>query len=205
MSRDLQFETMQLYRNLSAEREDWRGKLVLLSGAGCAATGAPPAVSIAGGTSLALDSDAAAMKAALRAGWLDFVVNSLDEALRALKNEVRQKRPLSVGLIADIDTTLGEMEERGVQPDMHLVPAGSADLASGPDEHFFPVANITALRAIDAALLGILSEGDLVRRRWLQYAPQFLREARTGGRWIWFSDAELASLAAQGVSPGPHP
>ncbi len=63
------------------------------------------------------------MKSAMRAGYLDFVVvvNTLDEALRALKNEVRQKRPLTVGLIAEIEATLTEMVERGVQPDLQLV------------------------------------------------------------------------------------
>jgi hypothetical protein len=58
------------------------------------------------------------MKSAMRAGYLDFVVNTLDEALRTLKNEIRQKRALSVGLIGDVNVTLTELVERGVQPDL---------------------------------------------------------------------------------------
>jgi urocanate hydratase len=106
MQKDLQLETMRIYKTLIDLREDWGGKLVLCLGSDCAQSGVPSAVSIAGGTTLAIDSDAAALKSAMRAGYLDFVVNTLDEALRTLKNEIRQKRPLSVGLIADVDSAL---------------------------------------------------------------------------------------------------
>jgi len=196
---------MRLYRALTAQHSDWGGKLVLLTGPACAQSGAAPAVSIAGGTSLALDSDAAAMKAAQRSGHLDFVVNSLDEALRALKNEVRQKRPLSVGLIADVNATLAEIDERGIVPDLRLTPEACAHIASGNEELFFSATDAAALRELDAVLIAILPADDRPRRRWLQYAPQFLREARTGGRWFWLSTAELAALTQQGITPLPRP
>ena len=205
MPRDLQLETMRLYRWLSAQHAEWGGKLALLSGPGCVQSSAAPAVSIAGGTSLALDSDSVAMKAAQRAGYLDFVVNSLDEALRALKNEVRQKRPLAVGLIADVSATIAEMEERGVQPDLRLTTEACAQVWSNSDEHFFVAKDADHLRGIDTALATVLSADDRMRRRWLQHAPQFLREARSGGRWIWLCEAELTTLAAQSIMPSPRP
>lgn len=202
-ARNLQLETMRLYRALADRREDWRSQLVLLTGAACASTGAP-AVSIAGGTSLALDSDAAQMKAALRAGHLDFVVNSLDEALRALKNEVRQKRALSVGLIADVNSTLAEIDQRGVAPDLRLESASPHAVARS-DESFLAASAAATLREIDTALLAAIPPDDLIRRRWIERAPQFLREARTGGRWIWLSNMELAMLAARGLTPEQLP
>ncbi|HXE07161.1 MAG TPA: hypothetical protein VN612_04640 [Acidobacteriaceae bacterium] len=191
---------MRIYRALTAHREDWGGKLLLLVGPGSAQTGVAPAVGIAAGTTLVLDSDAAAMKSAMRAGQLDFLVNSLDEALRALKNEIRQKRALSVGLIAKVTVTLTEMEQRGIAPDLRL---DSASLPRGPGsgEQYFTAFDAAALRAVDAALFGILPASDLVRSRWLQRAPQFLREARRGGRWIWLTERELTSLASQGITP----
>jgi urocanate hydratase len=201
---DLQLDTMRIYRALTAQREDWGGKLVLMRGTGLVQSGASAAVSIAGGTSLALDADASATKAAQRAGYLDFVVNSLDEALRALKNEIRQKRPLSVGLIADVDATLAEMDQRGIQPDLRFDPAS---LMTGPqpsEECHFAATDAAGLCQIDSAVLAVLPPNALVRRRWLQYAPQFVREARTGGRWIWLSGAELDMLAATGFTPEPH-
>jgi hypothetical protein len=201
---NLQLETMRIYRALSTQREDWGGKLVLMCGMGCAQSGAPAAVSIAGGTSLALDADASATKAAQRAGYLDFVVNSLDEALRALKNEIRQKRPLSVGLIANVDATLAEMDERGIQPDLSFDPASLPIILQPGEEYNFAAADAAGLRQIVAALLAVLPPEDLIRHRWVQHAPQFVREARAGGRWIWLSGAEFDALAAKGITPDPR-
>jgi Urocanase Rossmann-like domain len=223
MQKDIQLATMRIYKTLIDSREDWGGKLVLCLGPNCAQSGVPSAVSIAGGTTLAIDSDAAAMKSAMRAGYLDFVVNTLDEALRTLKNEIRQKRPLSVGLIVDVDSALTETVERGLQPDLQFMPSGYADLSysqldtlrargmtcrstpgiKNEQECFFPVQTAANLREIDANLHSALP--DMLRRRWLERVPKYLREARSGGRWIWLSDKDLASLAEAGLSPGQQP
>ena len=189
---------MRRFRALVELREDWGGALVLCSGAGCAASGIPVAASIAGAATLAIDADTEAVKAALRRGELDFVVNTLAEALRTLKNQIRLKRPLSVGLIADVDASLAELGSRGVQPDATADPASSP--AASKDEMFFTVRDAGELQRLDAALLEALPAED-VRRRWIRRLPQYLREARSGGRWIWLSDAERIALAARGFNP----
>jgi len=229
---------MRNYKGLVDHRADWGGRLVLLCGPGCALDGLPAAVSIAGGTTLAIDSDAAAMKSAMRAGYLDFVVNTLDEALRTLKNEVRQKRALSVGLIGDVNVTLTEMVERGVQPDLWVEYPSHAERdpaflrafetflqreitsRSKRDDagisatnalwrygnvYRFAASDVSELRALDEALLIVLPPDDPVRRRWIERVPKYLREARSSGRWIWLSEKELQSLAAQGLNPGQQP
>ncbi len=226
--RDLQLETMRIYKTLVDEREDWGGRLVLCLGHSGIQSGVPTAVSVAGGATLAVDSNVEAMKSAMRAGYLDFVVNSLDEALRTLKNEIRQKRPLSVGLIANVEASLAEMVERGLQPDLQFASSGCPDLSypqldtlrargmrcrsvhgtKGADayyECFFAAVDAPALRELDAALLSALPANDIVHRRWLERVPKYLREARSGGRWIWLSDKELESLAETGLSPGQQP
>jgi urocanate hydratase len=222
-----QFETLRLYGTLMDLREDWGGKLVLGCGANCVVSGIPAAVSIAGGACLAVEADATAVKAAMRLGELDFVVNTLDEALRTLKNEVRQHRPLSVGLIADVDSALNEAVDRGLQPDMLLIgtnqPAQSlmqnASIrvleatgmtirhvtgaeneersgASHVGKHpvFLPAAGTADLKSIDERLQAIFPPQDVVRRRWVQRVPKYLREARTAGRWIWLSKEEEQQL-----------
>jgi urocanate hydratase len=113
-----QFEMLRLYGELISERENWGGALVLAFGAD--AYLAPVPVSIAGGATLLIDDDAAAIKASMRRGELDFVVNTLDEALRALKNQIRQKRPLGVGLVASLPAALEEIVDRGILPDLTL-------------------------------------------------------------------------------------
>jgi hypothetical protein len=72
-------------------------------------------------------------------------------------------------------------------------------------EYFFAAADAPALRTIDAELLAAIPGEDAVRRRWVQRAPQFLREARIGGRWIWLNDQEIAALGERGITPAPQP
>ena len=110
-------------------RERFAGELggrVLLSigGGGQAAI---VAASIAGAASLWVDAEAEILRGAMRAGLCNFVVGTLDEALRILKNEVRQKRPVSVGLPADPAACLREMVERGFQPDLIVGSAAGSE------------------------------------------------------------------------------
>jgi hypothetical protein len=120
-----QLDALRLYGALIRIREGWGGRLVLCCGQSVSA-GIPIAVSVAGGTALVIDGNSGTLKWAMRQGALDFVVNTLDEALRVLKNEVRQHRPLSVGLIADVASASAEMAERGVQPDLLLIGRAQA-------------------------------------------------------------------------------
>jgi hypothetical protein len=213
---DLQRQTLRLYGELIARRDDWGGQLVFTSGEGSSASGLSAAVSIAGGTTLALDPDAAAVKAVFRQGGVDFVVTSLDEALRVLKNEIRQHRPLGVGLIAEVEPVLAEMAERGVLPDLHISIGTPSE---GPGrEHLqlatreglaVPTAELTAwlaarnwsestvasspersLRTLDAELLASLPANDTVRRTWLQRISHYQRPTIGGSRLTWLTPAE---------------
>jgi hypothetical protein len=137
---------------------------------------------------------------------------------------------LSVGLIANVSPVLEEMVERGVLPDLLLIGANQAaqpivqnksvralqavgmrllimdhQPPKKRQEVFLPAASAIHLRAIDERLQAILPAEELVRRRWIQRVPKYLRDARSGGRWIWLSEEELASFAARGLSPAPQP
>jgi urocanate hydratase len=120
-----QFDVLRLYGDLVSDREDWSGALVLACGP-CAEI-VPTAVSIANGTTLWLTDAAADARAAMRRGAVDFVVNSLDEALRTLKNQIRQGRPLGVALTGDVASVLEEIVERGVLPDRMFGHAAMLD------------------------------------------------------------------------------
>jgi hypothetical protein len=113
-----QFDVLRLYGDLVSDREDWSGALVLACGP--YAEIVPTAVSIANGTTLWLTDAVADAKAAMRRGEVDFIVNSLDEALRTLKNQIRQGRPLGVAMTGDVAAGLAEIVERGVLPDRML-------------------------------------------------------------------------------------
>jgi hypothetical protein len=208
---DLQRQTLRLYGELVSRRENWGGRLVFTCGVGCSATGLPAAVSIAGGTTLALDPDAATVKSVFRQGGVDFVVNTLDEALRVLKNEIRQHRPLGVGLIAEVEPVLAEMAERGVLPDLQIsvdVPSqgpgrqqlhlGTCDGVAELTPHLAGwlegrnwletiqlATPETPLRGLDAHLLAALPPDDNLRRVWLQRISHYQRPTPGGSRVLW--------------------
>jgi hypothetical protein len=220
---ELQRQTLRLYGELAARRESWAGQLVFAYGAKASATGLPAAVSIAGGTSLLLDSDTAAVKSAFRHGGVDFVVNTLDEALRVLKNEIRKHRPLSVALEGAAEPALAEMRERGVLPDLQ-VSIGEVDGASvqfgieqlrltregsevspsgileawlgdrGWAEVVLERASTGAMRELDAQLLAQWSEGDMQRRTWVQRIGHYQRVMAGGARVVWLTEAECVAL-----------
>ena len=76
------------------------------------------ATNIAGAASLAASADAAAGRAAMRDGVIDFLVTSLDEALRILKNEIRKRQPVSVSVAVEPQEIIRHMLDRGVLPDL---------------------------------------------------------------------------------------
>jgi Urocanase Rossmann-like domain len=84
------------------------------------------AANIAGAASLGASADPAALRQAMRDGVIDFLVNSLDEALRILKNEIRKRQAISVGVAAEPYRLVEQMLERGVLPDL-LAHSSSVD------------------------------------------------------------------------------
>ena len=221
---DLQRQTLRLYGELIARRESWAGQLVFACGDGVAATGLPAAVSIVGGTLLVLDADAAAVKAVFRGGGVDFVVNTLDEALRVLKNEIRKHRPLSVALSGAEQPVLAEMQERGVAPDVQVMFEagfefpGAEHLSLATDdglvlpsevlqswlsdreltEAVLERGTLAEIRDLDTRLLEVVPEG--LRRTWVQRIGHYQRASAGGGRVLWLTEAERATLADESAT-----
>ena len=54
----------------------------------------------------------------MRNGAIDFLVTSLDEALRILKNEIRKRQPIAVGVSVPVREIVKQMLDRGVLPDL---------------------------------------------------------------------------------------
>jgi len=72
---------------------------------------------VAGCATLAATADLATQKQAIRDAAVDFVVTSLDEALRILKNEIRKRATVAVCVGTAPANVEREMIERGVLPD----------------------------------------------------------------------------------------
>jgi enoyl-CoA hydratase/carnithine racemase len=146
------------------------------------------ASAIAGAAALAATAEAARGKQALREGVVDFLVTTLDEALRILKNEIRKRQPVAVCVLQSADAVRAEMLERGVLPD--LLPAdpasedeaflaqGAQRLTAPPDSTLavfqIPLPLMPRTAEIDALLREALNAGDEAGRRWLRMATRYL-------------------------------
>jgi urocanate hydratase len=147
---------------------------------------------IAGAAVLAAGADPAAARQAMRDGIVDFLVNSLDEALRILKNQVRKRETAAVCVGLAPAVVEAEMRERGVVPDLlrHQVPIASQHEALLFDECAYhetapktvPVLAVWRagsgrpqdLAVLDQIALACLDADDRAARRWLRLAPRYL-------------------------------
>jgi hypothetical protein len=140
------------------------------------------AANIAGAASLSGTADAELQKQTLRNGVIDFLVTSLDEAVRILKNEIRKGAPVAVcigSVPADIDA---EMSARGVVPD--VLRLGILNDGSGTP--------------VDAALVSWSVSS--ASARWMPKLDAFAVECGGGlrestRRWLKFSPRYLGRLA----------
>jgi urocanate hydratase len=107
------------------------GKLIVSGGMGGMGGAQPMAATMAGACFLGVEVDAERIKKRLRAGYLDFMVNSLDEALRILKNAIRKKENISVGLIGNCADVIPELADRGVLPDILTDQTSAHDPLNG--------------------------------------------------------------------------
>src|SRR5258707_1580219 len=107
------------------------GKLIVSGGMGGMGGAQPLAATMAGASFLGIDVDAERIKKRLKTGYCDFMVNNLDEALRILKNSVRKKEAVSVGLIGNCADVVPELAERGVLPDILTDQTSAHDPLNG--------------------------------------------------------------------------
>jgi urocanate hydratase len=112
-------------------RGDLSGKLVVTGGMGGMGGAQPLAATMNGGAFLGVEVDAEKIKRRIRGGYCDICVNDLDEALRILKNAVRQKQAVSVGLVGNCAEVISELARRGVVPDLLTDQTSAHDPLNG--------------------------------------------------------------------------
>jgi urocanase-like protein len=158
------------------------------------------AANIAGAASLAATADPAAQKQAIRDGIVDFLVNSLDEALRILKNEIRKRGTVAVCVALPPELVESEMRARGVAPDLvrkgafgrlssDPVSAGSSDreivpASSDANQVLLAwrvgTASAVWLPKLDAMADACLTASDASAKRWLRLAPRYFGRLTAG-------------------------
>src|SRR5213080_964916 len=110
---------------------DLAGKLIISGGMGGMGGAQPLAATMAGAAFLGIDVDPERIKKRLKTGYCDFMVTTLDEALRILKNALRKKENISVGLVGNCADIIPELAERGVLPDILTDQTSAHDPLNG--------------------------------------------------------------------------
>jgi urocanate hydratase len=107
------------------------GKLVVTGGMGGMGGAQPLAATLNGAALLCVEADPDRIKRRLKTGYCDIMVNSLDEAVRILRNAVHQKQAVSVGLAGNCAEVLPEMVRRGIVPDLLTDQTSAHDPLNG--------------------------------------------------------------------------
>jgi urocanate hydratase len=129
---------------------DLSGKLIVSGGMGGMGGAQPLAATMTGAAFLGIEVDPERIKKRLKSGYCDFMVNSLDEALRILKNAVRKKENISVGLVGNCADVIPELAERGVVPDILTDQTSAHDPLNGYVPNGITLEAAMELRARDA-------------------------------------------------------
>src|SRR5438046_6522257 len=128
---------------------DLSGKLIVSGGMGGMGGAQPLAATMNGAAFLGIDVDPERIKKRLKSGYCDFMVNTLDEALRILKNAVRKKENVSVGLVGNCADIIPELAERGVVPDILTDQTSAHDPLNGYIPNGMTLAEAIELRGRD--------------------------------------------------------
>jgi urocanate hydratase len=128
---------------------DLSGKLIVSGGMGGMGGAQPLAATMTGAAFLGIDVDPERIKKRLKTGYCDFMVNTLDEALRILKNAVRKKENVSVGLVGNCADIIPELADRGVVPDILTDQTSAHDPLNGYVPNGMSLADALELRNRD--------------------------------------------------------
>jgi urocanate hydratase len=128
---------------------DLAGKLIVSGGMGGMGGAQPLAATMTGACFLGIDVDRDRIKKRLKTGYCDFMVDSLDEALRILNDSTRKKEAISVGLIGNCADVIPELAERGVVPDILTDQTSAHDPLNGYVPRGISLAEALELRQSD--------------------------------------------------------
>ena len=91
----------------------------------------PLAATLNGASFLGVEVDGEKIKRRIRNGYCDICVNNLEEAVRILRNALRQKQAVSVGLVGNCAEVVPELARRGIVPDLLTDQTSAHDPLNG--------------------------------------------------------------------------
>ena len=104
-----------------ARQRGWsslKGKFVLTAGLGGMGGAQPLAITMNEGVGLIVEVDPARAMRRKEIGYVDVVVNDVEEAMTLVEEAVEKENPLSIGLIGNAAEVYPELAWRGITPDV---------------------------------------------------------------------------------------
>jgi len=197
---------------------DLSGRTILTAGLGGMGGAQPLAATMAGAAILCVDVDDSRVERRLRTRYLDEVADSLDDALARVRAAAADRRPLSVGLVANAAEVVPELARRGERFDLVTDQTAAHDPLNGYVPAGLSVAEADGLRAADPdeylrraresiathvdGLLEYVRDGSYV----FDYGNNLRGEAREAGvedafTYPGFVPAYIRPLFCRGVGP----
>lgn len=170
------------------------GKFVLTAGLGGMGGAQPLAITMNGGVGLCVEVDPARAHRRQEIGYVDLVVDTLEEAMTLVEEACQQQKPLSIALIGNAAEIYPELVLRGVIPDvvtdqtpahdvLFYVPAGlnvaEADVLRRSDPQEYANRSMASMaRHVEAMLefqrrgAEVFDYGNNLRQRAFDYGVQ---------------------------------
>lgn len=108
-----------------------KGKLIVSGGLGGMGGAQPLAATLNQGIFLGIDIDPWRIEKRVKTGYLDHMTHSYEKAIKLIRSAQEKQEPLSVGLVADIGTTLHRMLKEGIIPDLLTDQTSAHDPLNG--------------------------------------------------------------------------
>ena len=142
------------YETLEAsERQNFigylKGRLVLTGGMGGMGGAQPLAIKMNEGVCLDVEVDEARIQRRIDSKYCDLLVRNLDEALDLATEAVKEKRPLSIGLVGNCAEVHPELVRRGIRPDVVTDQTSAHDPLGGYVPRGLSLPEAEGLRASD--------------------------------------------------------
>jgi urocanate hydratase len=193
------------------------GKFVLTAGLGGMGAAQPLAITMNGGVGLIVEVDPERARKRLEIGYVDVVVDTLEEAMTLVEDAVENQVPKSIGLIGNAADVYPELVVRGVTPDvvtdqtpaheiMMYVPAGLSITAAEELRRTDPQAyerlamesmarHVEAMLAFQRAGAEVFDYGNNLRQRAFDYG------VKDAFNYPGFVPAYIRPLFCEGKGP----
>jgi urocanate hydratase len=130
---------------------DLSGRTILTAGLGGMGGAQPLAATLAGAAILCIEVDPARIARRLETGYLDEATDSVDDALRRVRQAADERRPLSVGLLGNAADVVPELARRHEHFDLVTDQTAAHDPLTGYVPSGLSVDDAAALREHDSA------------------------------------------------------